>query len=379
MSFADSPSTRLATRLSFLVAGFGLASWGPLVPFAKARLAVDEGTLGLLLICLGIGSIVAMQATGVLHARMGSRPIILAAGFGLVVTLPLLAIAPTPVTLGASLLLFGGALGSLDVAMNIHAVEVERAASRPLMSGFHALFSIGGFVGSAAMTLLLSLKVAALYGALMASVIMTMAISMAWPRLLRTKRADSEARFVLPRGIVLVLAGLAAATFLTEGAVLNWSAILITNAKLVPVEQGGLGYMLFAIAMTVGRLTGDTLTARIGDRFSLLWGGCVAVLGFVLLLTSPVAAVALAGFILIGLGAANIVPVLFRRAGSQTVMVPSLAIAAMTTTGYAGVLMGPAAIGFIAKDLGLSTAFWMLAALLCLVPLLSGIVAPRRQ
>jgi predicted MFS family arabinose efflux permease len=379
MSFADSPSTRLATRLSFLVAGFGLASWGPLVPFAKARLAVDEGTLGLLLICLGIGSVVAMLATGILHTRLGSRPIILASGSGLVLTLPLLAIAPTPVTLGASLLLFGASLGSLDVAMNIHAVEVERAAARPLMSGFHALFSIGGFVGSAAMTLLLSLRISPLYGALMASVLMAMAVSIAWPRLLRTKRADGETRFVLPRGIVLVLAGLASVTFLTEGAILNWSAILITSTELVPVEQGGLGYMLFAIAMTVGRLTGDALTARIGDRYSLLWGGCVAVSGFVLLLTSPVAAVALAGFILIGLGAANIVPVLFRRAGSQTVMPASLAIAAMTSTGYAGVLVGPAAIGFVAKGFGLSTAFWMLAALLCLVPLLSGILVPRRQ
>lgn len=147
MSFANSASTRLATRLSFLVSGFGLACWGPLVPFAKERLAVDEGVLGLLLICLGIGSILAMMATSALIARFGSRPIIVAGGFGLVLTLPWLAIAPTPVTLGASLLLFGALLGSLEVAMNSHAIEVERAASRPLMSGFHALFSIGGFVG----------------------------------------------------------------------------------------------------------------------------------------------------------------------------------------------------------------------------------------
>lgn len=116
MSFANCASTRLATRLSFLVSGFGLACWGPLVPFAKERLAVDEGVLGLLLICLGIGSILAMMATAALIARFGSRPIIVAGGFGLVLTLPWLAIAPTPVTLGASLLLFGASLGSLEVA-----------------------------------------------------------------------------------------------------------------------------------------------------------------------------------------------------------------------------------------------------------------------
>jgi predicted MFS family arabinose efflux permease len=379
MSPADSASTRLATRLSFLVAGFGLACWAPLVPFAKERLAVDEGVLGLLILCLGIGSVPAMLAAGVLSARFGSRPIIVAGGFGLVLTLPLLAIAPTPVTLGASLLLFGGSLGSLDVAMNIHAVEVERGASRPLMSGFHALFSIGGFIGSAMMTSLLSLKVSALHGVLMGSALMALAIATVWPRLLRTKAADGEPHFALPRGIVLVLAGLTAATFLAEGALLDWSALLITDARLVGVEQGGLGYMLFAIAMTVGRLAGDTLTARVGDRSTLLWGGCIAVAGFALLLTSPIAAVALAGFILIGLGAANIVPVLFRRAGSQTVMPAGLAVAAITTSGYAGVLMGPASIGFVAKAVGLNVAFWMLAALLGLVPLLSGVVAPHRS
>jgi predicted MFS family arabinose efflux permease len=379
MSLADSASTRLATRLSFLVAGFGLACWAPLVPFARERLAVDEGMLGLLILCLGIGSVLAMLAAGVLSARFGSRPIIVAGGFGLVLTLPLLAIAPTPVTLGASLLLFGGSLGSLDVAMNIHAVEVERGASRQLMSGFHALFSIGGFIGSAMMTSLLSLKVSALHGVLMASALMALAIATVWPRLLRTKAADGEPHFALPRGIVLVLAGLTAATFLAEGALLDWSALLITDARLVGVEQGGLGYMLFAIAMTVGRLAGDTLTVRVGDRSTLLWGGCIAVAGFALLLTSPIAAVALAGFILIGLGAANIVPVLFRRAGSQTVMPAGLAVAAITTSGYAGVLMGPASIGFVAKAVGLNVAFWMLAALLGLVPLLSGVVAPHRN
>jgi MFS family permease len=183
----------------------------------------------------------------------------------------------------------------------------------------------------------------------------------------------------LPHGIVLVLAGLTTVTFLAEGALLDWSALLITDAGLVGVAQSGVGYMLFAIAMTIGRLTGDTVIARIGDRSTLLWGGCMAVAGFVLLLTSSIAAVALTGFILIGLGAANIVPVLYRRAGSQTVMPPGLAIAAITITGYAGILVGPVSIGFVAKATGLNVAFWLLAALLCLVPLLSGIVAPHRN
>jgi predicted MFS family arabinose efflux permease len=146
---------------------------------------------------------------------------------------------------------------------------------------------------------------------------------------------------------------------------------------LVNVEQGGVGYMLFSIAMTLGRFTGDALTARIGDRSILIWGSLVAIAGFMLLLMAPVVAVAMAACILIGLGAANVVPVLFRRAGSQKVMPSSLAIAVITTTGYAGILLGPAVIGFVAKHVGLTMAFWMIPALLILVPLCAAVVAPR--
>jgi hypothetical protein len=245
------------------------------------------------------------------------------------------------------------------------------------MSGFHALFSIGGFGGAAIVTLLLSAGTAPVHSALIGSALMVVAIVLAWPRLLRTKAVEGEPHFALPRGIVLVLAGMTAITFLAEGALLDWGALLITGGGLVDVKQSGIGYMLFSIAMTAGRLTGDALTARIGDRASVFWGGLIAIGGFVVLLTAPIAAVALAGFILIGLGAANIVPILFRQAGNQTVMPAGLAVAAITTMGYAGVLIGPAAIGFVAKLVGLPASFWMLAGLFCFVPLYAALV-PRR-
>ena len=374
----DRPATRLATRLAFLVAGFGIACWAPLVPFAKQRLAVGDATLGLLLLCIGIGSLVAMQVSGAVSARYGSRPAIVASGLGVTVVLPFLAVAATPAGLAVALLGFGASLGSLDVAMNIHAVEVERAARKPLMSGFHALFSIGGFAGAGLMTFLLSLHLAPLPSTLFCAAIMLVAMLLAWPRLLVGAQGEAGALFAMPRGIMLLIAGLAAAAFLAEGALLDWSALLITGSGFVSRAQDGAGYMLFAIAMTVGRLTGDAVTLRIGDRATLFWGGVLAVAGFVVLLTAPFAALALAGFLLIGLGAANIVPVLFRKAGAQTVMPRALAVSAMTTTGYAGILAGPAAIGFVAKAVGLHTAFWMPAALLALVPLTARFVAVGR-
>lgn len=377
MTSADRPATRLATRLSFLVAGFGMASWAPLVPFAKERLAVDDAVLGLLLLSLGIGSVVAMLATGILSARYGTKPIIIAGGIGLALALPLLVIAGTPVTLAMALLAFGAALGSIDVAMNIHAVEVERAAGQPLMSGFHALFSIGGFAGSAVMTALLSFHLGPFACALNCSVLMLIAMALAWPRLLRRAQAQEGPLFVLPHGIVLLLALLAAVTFLIEGAMLDWGALLVIGKGLVSETQGGIGYIVFSIAMTAGRLGGDAVVARIGDRTTLVGGSLLAVVGLAVLLLAPSAAVAIAGFLLIGLGASNLVPVLFRGAAMQTAMPTGLAVASITTAGYAGVLVGPAGIGFIAHAVGLPAAFWMLAALMCLVTLSARAVTTK--
>ncbi|HET7331879.1 MFS transporter [Dyella sp.] len=377
MISADRPETRLATRLAFLAAGFGIASWAPLVPFAKQRLGADDGQLGLLLLCLGVGSVIAMPLTGVLSARFGSKPVIIVGGLGLALILPLLSLANSPWTLGLALLAFGAALGSLDVAMNVHAVEVERVANRPLMSGFHALFSVGGFAGATLMTLLLSLHLSAFASSLLCSVLLVLATVTAWPRLLRATHAEEGPLFVMPRGMVLVLAGLAAITFLAEGAILDWSALLITDKALASKAQGGLGYTLFASAMTVGRLSGDAITARIGDRAALTWGGMLTIFGFMMLLLMPVPFIAMAGFLFIGLGASNVVPVLFRQAGAQRVMPAPLAVAAITTTGYAGILLGPAGVGFVARGMGLPVAFGLLAILLCAVPACARLATPR--
>ena len=271
--------------------------------------------------------------------------------------------------MGAVLLVFGAFLGAIEVGMNVHAVEVEKRAGKPLMSGFHGLFSVGGFVGSSMMTLALSAKIGALAGTVFAALLMIVALLFASSRLIVTPKADETPLFVIPRGIVVLLALLTAITFLTEGAILDWGALLLTGKGLVEPAQAGLGYSVFAVAMTAGRLTGDAVVARLGDRLTVLGGGILAIVGYVVLLTAQVAPLAFLGFLLIGLGASNTVPVLFRQAGAQTAMPSSLAIASVTTIGYAGILAGPAGIGFAAQAIGLSGAYWMLAGLVCLVPL----------
>lgn len=364
----DTPKTRLATRLGFVIAGFAMACWAPLVPIAKANVGVDDAGFGLLLLCLGAGSLVAMPATGWLASRYGSKPLIAVGALGLVALLPMLALAGTAPLLAVSLAFFGAALGLLDVAINIHAVEVERDAPKPLMSGFHAMFSIGGFAGAAGMTLLLSLGLGPVWAAVCGSLLSLAMLLLALPHLLSAKGGE-PVPFSWPRGTVLVLAVLAGITFLVEGAVLDWGALLIVARDLLGSEQSGIGYMLFAGAMTIGRLSGDRIVERVGGAKILVIGGFLAAFGILLALGAPFTGLALAGFVLIGFGASNIVPVLFSAAGRQKSMPPALAIAAVTTVGYAGILLGPALLGFVSQIFNLPVAFALLAALICIVPL----------
>ncbi|CUH74801.1 MFS transporter [Tropicibacter naphthalenivorans] len=360
---------RLATRLVFFASGFAMAAWAPLIPFAKANVGADEATFGVLLLCVGLGSLVAMPITGVTAARSGARPMILAGGIGMGAVLPLLAFAPSVWALAAALFVFGAALGTLDVSMNVHAAEVEAREARPLMSGFHALFSVGTFAGSALMTAALSLGVGPRLSAGIAAVLCLLAVAVAAGRLLRRAKGSAPEPFAWPRGVVVLLAVLTGIAFLVEGAMLDWGALLLIDRNLATAQSAGVGYMVFSIAMVVARLTGDQTVARLGARAVLIWGGGLTIAGLALVLAAPWAMVALVGFALIGLGAANVVPVLFSAAGRQRVMPPGLAIASVTITGYAGVLLGPALMGFVADASSLPLAFAALAVLVAVIPL----------
>jgi predicted MFS family arabinose efflux permease len=368
---------RVSTRLAFLAAGMAMSSWAPLVPYAQARTGVEAAQLGLLLLCLGIGSLLAMPVTGILAARFGCRRVILLSGLGCCAVFPFLAIAPSAPFLALALFLFGATIGTLDVSMNVQAVIVEKDYGGALMSGFHGLFSVGGIVGAGSMSAMLWLGM----DIVSASVAMTIAVALvllaAGPNLLReAPAAERDAPLlVVPRGAVVLIGVLCMFVFLAEGAVLDWSAVLLTNGGMSGA-QGGLGYAAFAVAMTIGRLNGDRIVQRWGGRRIMLLGGLASALGFLLVVLAPSAWLALPGFVLIGCGASNIVPVLFTAAGSQRDMPASLAVSAISTIGYAGILAGPGVIGFVAHAVGLQWAFAALACGMLVVALSGSSVAP---
>lgn len=352
-----------STRIVFFVAGFGMAAWAPLVPFAKARAGIDEGVLGLLLLCLGAGSIVTMPLAGALAARFGCRRIIIGATVLLCSMLPLLATASTPALLAAGLFVFGAALGAIDVTMNIQAILVERASGRSMMSGFHALFSFGGIAGAACMAALLGV-VGSPFGASLCVVSgILVAMTVAAPNLLPYGRKGQGPIFALPRGVVLFIGALCFIAFLAEGAMLDWSAVFLTSSRDMKAAYAGLGYAAFSLAMTTGRLTGDRIVQHFGGGNVVVFGGFCAALGFAVAALVPFWQTALIGYALIGIGCANVVPVLYTSAGRQTVVPEHAAVPAITTLGYAGILVGPAAIGFVAHAASLSAAFLILTIL----------------
>lgn len=366
-----------STRAAFFVPGFVIACWAPLVPFAKARASLNDATLGVVLLCLGLGSLVAMPLSGMLAARLGCRPVMLSAVAMMLLALPLLALAQTPLTIGVVLLVFGAAVGAMDCVMNIQAVVVERESGRSMMSGFHAFYSIGSLVGALGVTLLLSAGASAL-AATGAVVVGAVVVTGSSFRYWRSERAVEQGPvFALPRGVLIGIGAVAFVTFLAEGSMLDWSAVFLHEVRAVDVAQAGWGFVAFNSAMTATRLFGDKVVDRLGHSAAVLAGGLLACAGLMLATLAPQFELALVGYALVGIGCANIVPVMFTSAGRQTRVPESVAIPAVTTMGYAGVLLGPASIGFVAEHWSLPGAFTLTAGALACVAVVGSMLRVR--
>lgn len=354
-------AAQLSTRLTFFIAGLCTASWAPLVPLVKARAAIDEGVLGLLLLCLGLGSISAMPVTGFLVGRYGCQRVIVVATLIMALSLPLLAWLSGVTALAIAIVVFGIGLGMLDCAMNVQAVMVSEASSRPIMSSFHGLYSLGGILGALGMTVLLAAGLSPLAAVLCVVGLTLVTLIKAAPHLLPYGSEGDTPLFALPRGKVLFLGGLCFIVFIAEGAMLDWSGVFLVSLRGMDPAYGGLGYAAFATAMTGSRLAGDWMVTRFKPARVVVMGSLCASLGIVFSLLTSSWSFSLLGYALVGVGCANIVPVLFSAVARQTHMPQGTAVPAMTTLGYAGVLMGPALIGFVAHASSLQLALGLVA------------------
>ena len=364
---------RATTRAAFFVLGVGVSAWATLVPYAKSRLVLDEADLGLLLLCVGVGSLAAMPFAGSLTGRFGCRKVLLASMPVFLGVLPLLASVESTAIMALCLLLFGASMGLMDVALNIQSVFVEQAAGKPLMSGFHGLYSVGGAVGAGGMVVLLGLM-PPLYAVGVACAALVALLAAYGRHFIPYGSGGGGPLFVVPRGIVLLIGVLCFIMYLGEGTILDWSALFMTVERGVEPSRAGLAYGCFSVTMVLGRLFGDRIVQRFGDARILFWGSLCAAAGFGVVIAAPWAWASFLGFAVVGIGVSNIVPVLFSATARQTFMPLSLAISAVTTIGYSGVLTGPALMGFVAHASSLFVVFGIVLAMLCFVAAVSRAV-----
>ena len=361
---------RGAVSVLFLVHGLIEATWVSRIPGIQQKLHADTGVLGLALLGSALGAIVCMPLTGWLLARRDSRVVTMAAVLGHCACLPLLALAGSATMLMLALTLYGAAGGAADVAINAEGSAVDRVAARPVMSSFHALFSMGGMVGA-------GIGVLAVHGNLpiaehfaLGAVVLAVA---ALPTAAMISRAVPErptTGFSLPPKSLLGLGALAFCILFGERAMADWTGIYLVDAGPSPAFAA-YGYAAFSGAMTAGRFCGDFLIHRIGSLKVVRTGSALAAVGLAISLAigSPVAG--LFGFATVGMGFSVVVPILFRAGGRTPGVTPGVGIAAVTTMGYMGFLLGPPIVGFTARAATLRSALLLVSVFSAAVCLLS--------
>jgi len=357
---------RLAVIGLFFLTGLALAMWVVNIPAVQATTGVSHATLGGLLLLLGLGSVVGMQATGPLVDKIGSRRAAVIGAVLLAVGVNLPGAAQDAWGVGAALFVLGLGNGVMDIAMNDQAVVVERRWGKPIMSSFHAFFSVGGAVGSgvgaATQALGFSIHWSLGFGAIVVVALSLLGI----PQLLQddspehgeTGTADPTAAVPARsvRGRIIALASLAFLLMLAEGTANDWSALQAVEHLDVPEAAGSLTYGAFAVAMTIGRFAADPITYRVGPVNVVRYGSAVAAVGMAVVVLSPLYPATLIGWVVFGIGLSGIVPQIFTAAGNLGVQNQGVVMSRVVGAGYLGLLAGPAIIGWLAHVTGLTHA-----------------------
>ncbi|MFH8385976.1 MFS transporter [Kitasatospora sp. NPDC018058] len=367
----DSPwgPARLALTAFFAVDGFLFAAWVVRIPDVRSQVSASHSALGLALLCLSIGAVLTMPVVGRLCLRYGSRPVTVGSLALLSLAVPLPAHAHSVLSLGGVLLLFGAGYGGANVAMNSAAVDLVAQLRRPVMPSFHAGYSLGGLLGAGLGGLLADRLTTA--WALALGGLLGLAVTVgAGVVLLRSPAAPMVAPEPSAKGatdrpaggharlLVLLLGLTALCTAYGEGAIADWTTLHLTDDVHASAGTAAAGYAAYAFAMTSGRVGGTWLSIRLGQTRLMLLGGLAAAVGMLVAALAPAAPVAIGGFVLVGLGLANLFPLAIARAGATG---GPQGVALASTLGYGGMLIGPVVIGFLADAAGLPLALTTVA------------------
>jgi fucose permease len=370
---------RRATGAFFGLLGVAVSTWAALVPFAKGELGLSEAMLGSILLAFGCGTIVATVAAAPLARRYGSHRVLIAAAPVVCVVLPWLAHPASATVLAVLLFAFGAGVGMMGVAANAQAIAVQTAIGRPVMSSFHAMFSLGGLAGAAGNSLLLHLGFSPLACAIAISGALVLLVATQHEGLVEdrpaaTATASHTRRGGLPPMPVLVVGLMTLALYLSEGSIVDWGAVFFHELRGYSASTAALGYAAFSVTMAGGRLGGDRIVARLGPVAVVRYGAILAAMGFFVMVVAPGPWLGLAGCALIGLGASNVVPTLISASARVSDYPTAAAVSTTVAMGTSGLIAGPALIGFVAQSTGLGVALAGLAILLLVVGAAADIV-----
>lgn len=388
VGFMNAPlrAARVATFVYFSLCGTLMGTWVVNIPAIEERVGISHATLGGLLVLLGLGAFVGMQVAGRLTDSLGARVVVPTTGVLCSAALVLPGLPQDPWTLAAALMVFGFCNGCLDVSMNAHAVHVEKAYGRPVMSAFHATFSVGGvlaaLVGAAAASAALSPAAGmAAMGALgvVVALVSARALLPAAPAVAdtdaeREAKQSPAAKRSRTSGRIWVLAALALMVMLCEGAANDWSALHLKDVLGAPASTAAFAYGTFAATMTIGRLLADRFVARFGSMAILRYGAATAAVGIAIVTVSPWMWAAFAGWALFGLGLSGCVPQLFSAAGHADPSAAGANVSRVAGLGYVGMLAGPAVIGWLTHFTALNHTFVLLILLCAITAVAAGVL-----
>lgn len=363
-------STRAAVAILFLIHGLIDATWVSRIPAVQSKLHADTGVLGLALLGSAVGAIVCMPLTGWLLARRNSRTVTMVAALAHCACLPLLALADSAFALLAVLTLYGAAGGAADVCINAEGSGMDRASARPVMSSFHALFSMGGMLGAGAGALAVQWHTPVLHHFAVAAAVFALGSAAAAAVLPSGTPQPASSRFSLPPRALLGVGALAFCILFGERAMADWTGIYLVGAGS-SASFAAYGFAAFSGAMMVGRFCGDRLIHRFGAVTVVRAGSALAAVGLTISLALGTPASGLIGFAFVGLGFSAVIPIFFRAGGQARGVTPGVGIAAVTTLGYLGFLLGPPIVGFTARAAGLRVGLLLVAVLSAVVSVTS--------
>jgi len=323
---------------------------------------------------MALGAFVAVLTTGYLIRQYGSRPVTIGASFAYCLALPGPVFAPSLLWLSLALFVFGVCLGTMDVAMNAQAASVEAACERPMMSGFHGVFSVGNVIGAAVAALFFAEQVSALIHIVAVMIVMFLVCAIAGVGLLPVQpdRSETAPQLGIPRGPLVGLSAFAFLMFVGEGALLDWTTVYLANDLGLKASVSVSGFAAFAGLMAVGRFAGDAVITAVGRTPVAIGSAALASVGLAGALFSKELLPAVAGFGVSGLGFANLIPILFGTAAKTTPDSPQTGIAGVAGVGYVGLVAGPPMIGFLAEAVGLRGARFAVSGAMAFVAIAVG-------